>query len=167
MWVILAGGGLSGQTPVREEAGFHKWKKLNRSHGVTGAGMTFRVVWNWNKEALYSSINSLTMGYPQRASPPFDRRQCPAMSHQQPTLPANRGMKTLVPEGCLMVSHSLPCKNEIQTPRCDPGNPHDLGPANPCLIYAILPLSLCAPTLLEHKCSAPTSKTLHSIFLLL
>ena len=37
-------------------------------------------------------------------------------------------------------------------------NPHGLGPANPCLIYAILPLSLCAPTFLEHKCSAPTSK---------
>lgn len=42
MWVILAGGGLSGQTPVRKEAGFHKWKKLNRSHGVTGAGMTLQ-----------------------------------------------------------------------------------------------------------------------------
>ena len=60
------------------------------------AGMTFRVVWNCNKEALYSSINSLTMGHPQREAPPSGRRQCPAMSHQQPTLPADRGMRTLV-----------------------------------------------------------------------
>ena len=95
MWVILGGGGPSGQTPVRKEAGFHKWKKLNRSHGVW-SWMTFRVVWNCNKEALYSSINSLTMGHPQREAPPSGRRQCPAMSHQQPTLPADRGMRTLV-----------------------------------------------------------------------